>query len=50
VMDTYTWSAYLKFSSRKNNSLIRCLNEFSVYGVLNLIVTVCIHLTVEAGK
>lgn len=49
-MDTYTWSAYLKFSSRKNTSLGGCLNEFSDYGVIYLIVTVCIHLTVEAGK
>lgn len=50
MMDTCTWSAYLKFSSRKKSSLGRCLNDFSDYGVINVIVTVCIHLTVEAGK
>jgi len=49
-MGTCTWSGYLKFSSRKNSSLGRCLNEFADYGVINLVVTVCIHLTVKAGK
>jgi len=44
------WVCIFKVFIKKNTSLRICLNGFSDYGVINLIVTVCIHLTVEAGK